>query len=515
MQRRAASGPEQHCPSCHAVVQPGEIICVRCGTNLLTGHKIAEEQKTSPIRERRRWPWYVALIIVLFGLGVLAWQLPELLKGPVQKAQELAGEGKTLEATNVLREYLLAHNEDATAHFIFGKLRWSQGDYTEAAQSFEEAFRIDRGNLDAGWAAVVALRKQGGVSERLISILRRLTEAAPDDARTWRLLAMALMDSGDIDGQAVAVERALSLNPADNQVRLLQGILQIQKGDYAAAKDTLQAVSGVGGAGAAVALAVAAGFENSEDATPLWESAASAAPAGDAARTRLALSLITKGEFGQAEELLRTAAQEVRRDNIDAAFCHAVCLHALGQTAQATEKYSRILDLNGPHAQEAAVLLAELHLSQKNLERSRQMLTTARGLDQASGNDAQRRRITAMMNTVDGRLLIAEGQGERALEQFQRAAEADASFPGAALECGLNYIQSGAMTQGLAELKRYVDLTTASGGMANQEVELLIRQLEESAAAPPPASPPPPAAPAQETPETPPSEPAPDTEGVS
>lgn len=213
--RRAGKRPEQQCPSCGTTVHDGEIICVRCGTNLLTGHKIAEEHRVSPIPERRRWPLYVALAVVIIVVGLVAWQLPELLKGPVAKARELAAAGRNLEATNVLRQHLSSHPEDAAGQFLFGQLRWEQSDYAEAALAFEEAFRQDTSNVNAAWAAVVALRKQPGqaTAQRQVELLRGLTDAAPDNPRAWRLLAAALAESGDIEGQVIALERAVALDP--------------------------------------------------------------------------------------------------------------------------------------------------------------------------------------------------------------------------------------------------------------------------------------------------------------
>ncbi|HNT86683.1 MAG TPA: zinc ribbon domain-containing protein, partial [Candidatus Hydrogenedentes bacterium] len=83
--RGAGAKPQQHCPSCGAAVHDGMIICVQCGTNLLTGHKIAEERKAPPVRERRRWPLFVGFAVVVVALGVLVSQLPAFLKGPVDR----------------------------------------------------------------------------------------------------------------------------------------------------------------------------------------------------------------------------------------------------------------------------------------------------------------------------------------------------------------------------------------------------------------------------------------------
>lgn len=487
-QQRSGPKPEQHCPSCGTAVQDGEIICVRCGTNLLTGHKIAEEQKVSPIRERRHWPLYLALGVVAIVLALAAWQLPELLKGPVTKARELATAGRDLEATNVLRQYLSSHSEDPAGQFLFGQLRWAQSDYAEAAQAFEEAFRQDKTNLDAAWAAVIALRRQPGQAtlQRQIELLRRVTDAAPDDPRAWRLLASAYAETGDLDGQAGALERAAALSPTDSATKLQQGIVLARRGNYALAQELLQAAIDMGVKDGTTAKAILAGMAGESDAVvALLESALAHGAADDATRTRLALSYMARGEFQKADELLRELPQEVRRDTADAAFAHALCLHSLNQPAQATEKYTRIIDLNGSHAQAAALLMAEILLNQKNFDRARQMLSTAQNLAQVADSptgDVDRGRLNAMMDTVEGRLLVNEGQTGKAMELFARAAQADPAYPGAALESGLNSIQSGDMSRGISELERYLKITGSDAAGGDEEIELLVRQLRETAA---------------------------------
>lgn len=484
--RRGGAKPDQHCPSCGTVVHDGEIICVRCGTNLLTGHKIAEEQKISQVRERRRWPLYVALAVVVIALGVVATQLPELLKGPVAKARELALSGRDLEATNVLRQYLSSHPDDAAGQFLFGQLRWGQNDFAEAAQAFEESFRSNTANLDAAWAAVAALRKQPGqaAAQRQIELLRRLTDTSPDNARAWRLLASALAEIGDIEGQATALERAVALDPGDSASKLQQGIVQARRGQLENAQASLQAAVDLGAEDAVMAKAILAGMSGeSDEVVALLESAVAQGENDDSTRTRLALSYMARGEFQKAEELLRGLSPEVRRENVEAAFARALCLHALEQPAQATDLYTRIVDLNGPRAQEAALLLAEILVNQKNFDRARQLFSTAQTISQSSAGAGgmSRNRLNAMMDTIEGRLLVNEGQIERAMELFARAAEADSSYPAAALELGLNYIQRGDMPRGVAELERYLELTGPNAGGQNQEIELLVRQLRETA----------------------------------
>lgn len=483
--RRAASGQQQHCPSCGAVVHDGEIICVQCGTNLLTGHKIAEERKNAPARERRRWPFFVGGVVVLVALGVLLWQLPELLKGPVAKARELVQDGKDLEATNVLRQYLSSHNEDSEAQFLFGQLRWGKQDYAEAAQAFQEAFRLDPSNEDAAWGTLLALRRQQGpaATERQSAILQELVDRNPDNARAWYVLALLRAESGDLQGEIEALQKSIALNAADVRAKVQLGVAQARRGDFNGARQTLAAaVTGEADSQLQLALAAIESLSGATEDAAARLAAIGGNVADDAVRTRLALGHITSGDFAKAEEMLRSGTEEVRRENAVAAFYHALCLHALGQKAEAAAKYTRIVDLNVPQAAEAAALAAALYLDLDDLARARQMIETALELSRggAARVAADQRRLAAMTNTIQGRILMAENHPTEALTAFQRAAEADPQYPGAALESGLYYIQSGTVSQGLAELRRYVQLVGDQKGTDVKEIELLVEQLQET-----------------------------------
>jgi len=482
--RRAAAGHEQHCPSCGAVVHDGEIICVQCGTNLLTGQKIAEERKSAPARTRRRWPFFVGGAIVLVALGVLLWQLPELLKGPVAKARELARNGQDLAATNVLRQYLSSHNEDAAAQFLFGQLRWGKQDYGEAAQAFQEAHRLDPANEDAAWGAVLALRRQQGPAavERQRTLLQQLLDHNPNSARAWYMLALLRAETGDLQGELDALDKAVALEPDDTRSKIQLGIAQARNGDFQNARQTLAgAVNAEGDSQMQLALAAIESLSGETEAAASRLAGIGGNVTNDAIRTRLALGHIISGEFAKGEEMLRDSTQEVRRENALAAFFHALCLQAMAKKAEAAAKYTRIVDLNVPQAAEAAMLAAALYLDLGDLARARQMIDAALELGRgAAGSGANPARLTAMTYTVNGRILMAENQPQEALVAFQRAVEADPQYPGAALETGLYHIQSGTVSQGLAELRRYIELVGGQEGTDVKEIELLVEQLQET-----------------------------------
>lgn len=521
---RMGAAPQQKCPRCGAAVHEGEIICVRCGTNLLTGQKIAEESKTTPLRERRRWPLFVGLLLAAVVIGVLAWLLPDLLKSPVQKARELAQDGKKIEAAKILEQHLANHRDDAEALRLSGALHWEAQEYTEAATAFEDAFRADPKTIESVWAAIAALEKKPGDAsrDRQARLVKALIEQHPDNADGWYLAALFQAESGELDSAIESLRTVLASNPDHKEARVQLGIALARKGAFEEAAAEFDAVQAQNAASPDVLLALAAldSLRGDEEQAMLRlnQAAESGQPLDDVSRIRVALSRMDEGDYAKAEELLRPAVQEVRRENEQAALFHGLCLNAIGQTAEATSRLMRVVDLGGQYSQEAATTLAAILLAQNNVSRARDLINTAVSIDRNAGtpNTPARRRAAAMTHTVEGRIFIAENQKDDALTAFQRAVEIDPDYGGAALELGLQYVQSGALAQGVGELNRYIGLAGARGD--HKDIEMLIEQLQQAAGTPvpeagprqlpppppPPGNPPPDAAPEEASVEEPP-----------
>ena len=71
------------CPACGAGVGPGDIVCVKCGTNLLTGQKIADEKqkeaKPGRFAFRRVLAYGAFALVVLAAAGALIAALPIMI----------------------------------------------------------------------------------------------------------------------------------------------------------------------------------------------------------------------------------------------------------------------------------------------------------------------------------------------------------------------------------------------------------------------------------------------------
>ncbi|MBM3290334.1 MAG: hypothetical protein FJY92_09300, partial [Candidatus Hydrogenedentes bacterium] len=157
---RRSSSSSQTCTNCGALIQEGDIICVACGTNLLTGQKIAEERKQQAVKApaaQNNTMYYViggVLAVAIVGAGVFA--AVRLMGDPISRAKRLANGGRMLDAVELLKTHTAKQTDDADAFFALGKLQWLSNDMASAAQNFEKAARLGPSNIEAVRLAVLA-----------------------------------------------------------------------------------------------------------------------------------------------------------------------------------------------------------------------------------------------------------------------------------------------------------------------------------------------------------------------
>ncbi|HEX7325620.1 MAG TPA: sulfotransferase [Rhodanobacteraceae bacterium] len=84
----------------------------------------------------------------------------------------------------------------------------------------------------------LALQRHGRLREA-VPAYARLTELEPTTLRHWANYATALRLAGDLPAAVGAAQRAAQLAPADADVLEQLGLLQLDSGDWAAARDTL------------------------------------------------------------------------------------------------------------------------------------------------------------------------------------------------------------------------------------------------------------------------------------
>jgi len=473
---RPANTGQQACPNCKALVKEGDIICVACGTNLLTGQKIAEEQK---IREtasagggRRLVLWAGVAVVLVLVCGGLLYVGYALTRDPVQQAVQLAIAGNPLEASDVLNKHIQAHPEDGKAQFTLGKILWSMNQMPAAAAAFESAAKNDPTNEEAHMLAVLGLGMGGGQDSRgrQIALLKGMTAQSPNNAEAWFLLALMYGAENNVEQEMAALEKCAALDGSHRA----RGIALALKDDLEGAQAALTQAADQEGEGGDMAAAL--GFtaclagKNEEAVQRLKQALDTDTYIKEEALTRLGLLLVAQGEFALAGDYL-SRALEANAKNQSAQFYHAVCLQADGKTMEAQREFERIAQEAGTFATEATVRAAEMNLAQGNTQVARELVEKAVG---AGGS-------SAALHTLRGRAMVLAGEDNPAREAFRQAIQTDANYAPAYLESGLLCVKQQAFTEGIQELEKYVSLCPADApGTRVEEVNMLLDQLRQA-----------------------------------
>lgn len=475
---RRSAMTSQTCPKCGALVKEGDIICVACGVNLLTGQKVAEQQGMAPIKIAaapvNRLPYIIGSILVLLVLLIGALIVYWLTRDPVAKAKRLANNGRMSEAVALLEDHVAENTDDATAHHELGRMYWLGSDMTRAAQNFEKAARLDPGNDEAARMAVISYGQVETPSGRdaQLALLERVTQEDPNDAEMLYLLGLARGLKSDYSGQVDALSRssAVEANPAARRAeaagRALQNDLRGAQEQLAAANPSEADTLAAGGIISAMEGDSAAATAKLQDAVNADTSIQ------DEALTRLGLLLIEQGNYGEAYSRLDEALK-LNPNNATAKYFHAVCLDRQRLTSQALMAFETLAGENNPFQAKAAVQAARLNLAQQNADRALQTLSRV-PVPNAPTDLAE-------LETVRGRANMMLGDIDGARDSFRKATQADPNYAPAHLEMGLVLVQRQDIQEGIRELERYLNLVDREDPESGtSEVQALIDQLRSS-----------------------------------
>ena len=475
----------QTCPSCKALVQEGDIICVVCGTNLLTGQKVGPET-AAPSKRKDFTPQLVVgsivAVLVIVVAGFFMWAAGS---DPVARARQLVADGDNMQALTELRNYVQNYPMHEEAVYELGRLEAWNGRPADAAENFERiVLEMGGSNLDAARSAVVYLGDSIGARSRprQIEMLRRLAGADADDWKTKMMLALSQGAEGDTAGLLKGADEVLSTRPLDSLAHWSLGIGYALKGDYKAANERLERARRYEETADEPALTaevmVAKGFVASmsgdtEKALELLSEAVQdpALPVRKDALTQLGKLLIQEGRFSEALTHLETAIH-LRPIEFTVPYMRALCFQLIGSGQDARAAFEVISQQqNNPYALDGAVRLASIALSMSNLPQAQDAIDRAQQLGGGS----------AAYFTVRGRVDASAGNLASARENFRKAIVADGTYAAAYLESGLTYLKQESLSEALRELERYLELIGDDAQDADVEkVRTLAEQLRQT-----------------------------------
>ena len=115
----------------------------------------------------------------------------------------------------------------------------SAGDYATAAPMLQSLLQVNPRDHDALYNLGMVYSDQGRLDEAQ-DLLRRATEASPNNVNSWVALGVAALRAKDPEVARPALEKAIGINPRNSYAVRTLGTLQMMVGDYATAIKTLR-----------------------------------------------------------------------------------------------------------------------------------------------------------------------------------------------------------------------------------------------------------------------------------
>lgn len=484
--QRRSSGEKETCPTCGALVQGGDIICVACGTNLLTGQRITEEQPAPAKKAAKRsfalpsvsLKWVaIATLGFLIAVILLFVLLLILKRDPKQAALDEYNKGNAAQAIKILNDYLESVPDSVDAHQALAWMHWENANYADAARELASVVRLDPARRDAHMGLALSWAKAGSDEgrQRAIAALENMVKEFPADRDAWFLLALLRGKQGNIAGQVEALrEVALGEGPTALAARQLLSVGTARQGYVEAARQTIQEVlQEAPNDGAVLATAGILASEQGDvaGATEYLRSAVNSGTGFDEdALTLLGILLVSQGQFSDARDYL-ARAQAINESNPRARLFLAVCQREQGLYEEAIQELDPLVKASGPLAAQAAVELGRTYLAMDDPARATQSLTQA---VQLGASDAA-------LYTLQARAYARAGEDVAARDAFRKAIQADTKYAPAHLEFGLYFLETGNPAEAVGRFERYLELTDpASKDTRAEEVRTLLTQLKES-----------------------------------
>lgn len=473
-----------HCPQCNASVSPGDILCMACGTNLLTGQKVASPEKKAEEKADRgllvaiaKWVSAALIAVVLTGLvvfAVLYW-----LRDPMGEALNQAKAGNLELATETLQSYIQKNPDRTEAQFLLAKIYWHGQRYDKAAEYFTAVAKKGEGNArDALLLSLLASEELAGNApeqrEKQLALLSSLVETQfPTDGELKLLLALLEGRQGDFGRQRQALDEALQYGAdttdilpvlsyaLDNDLAALERYVERQQQGGGELNPEAQAAAGI--------MRLSAG--QVESAVLTLSALPAISPHVDGwVKLQLGALYMRQGEYGKALPLLSDAKHQ-QPENERAVFLHALCLQENKLTEEALTAFDQIVNGRKVYAGPAALQQAQLLASQSSLDRAAAMAREA----------AELGLNTARQATIQGQIFALQGDPAQAEQAYRRALSMSSEYAPAYLELGLLLISRNATEEGLTNLDQYLELAQVDPvALHANEIELLVAQIRQS-----------------------------------
>jgi len=127
------------------------------------------------------------------------------------------------------------------ANFVMGSIRLEQGQYGDSEGYLRRSAEAQEPTLAAlnNYAQVLCRIRKLDEAE---VVARKATVRSPDRYEAWSTLAFVLAMKGRADDAEAAMGRAKAINANDPRLLLVDGLIAVHRGDFAAAEKAATAV---------------------------------------------------------------------------------------------------------------------------------------------------------------------------------------------------------------------------------------------------------------------------------
>jgi tetratricopeptide (TPR) repeat protein len=338
----------------------------------------------------------------------------------LERAWDLAANGRQDEAIQVSREVIQHNPQDADARLLLGSLLVEKGDRIESIAQLSEAVRLRPESADAQNALGEAYRTFGDAKAALAPF-QKAVAIKPAFGVAQENLGAVMLETGDLAGAAKHLDRAIQLlgrtDDAAGAHYLRAKVYQAHSDIHKAAAQLEQAVS------------------IRPDFPEAWSDL------GDARRVLLdvagsvaALQRAVQLKPGDAVAQYRLGAEYLRQDKAHLALEHLEQAYRVNPDDQSTlNSLQMALREDGKPEQAAAI--------------KRKLVELLRKRDEVNQN-----KLRAVQLNNEGAALQKQGNLTAALEKYRDASKLDPNHVGIRVNYAIALLRLGRWTEGLTEL---------------------------------------------------------------
>jgi len=464
----SAVSDEGKCPHCGAELKPGDIICVQCGTNLLTGGRVVTKKRAKRARGGRG-VLVAALIavIVLAGVGVAVWYYRH---DYATEARRLFLDNQLTEAADSYEKALRRNEHDPRLNFESGLVALELGDYQKAAERFARVIEVDPANTRAQMLLGVTYALSGNLISELTALERAVTDSP--NAQTHFVLGLAYTIAERRKEGLEQLRSAVSLEPNNSEYRRLLGAAYVGLGMYAEAIELLETALAQEPRNPETQLLAGISYTaqgDTENAVTLLAAAAEARTAYEASvRYYLGVAYALSGQYGEAVRELKESLR-LQPDNPTAHLALGLTYSIEGRSQEALYEFDKIGDTMSFEAASSSAEGGRILIDQGEIGRAEQRIRKALEADPDN----------YMAHVAMGYLYSKQGNNAEAVREYREAIRLNPEGAAAHLFLAVHYANEKDFGEAARELEKYAE---RSPSLATKDtISALAEQLKYSA----------------------------------